>query len=153
LFGVSLAPTANHVISASEHEKAKTRACDRTGSSPAARRTRYSGNSGKSGGCGQREKERGCEELWLETHECSPHVGGAAGAGAWLARVSINSSMRKLVFSICTDSGRAASPNWVKRKTIEIARLQDNEGAIPYFREMSIYWLRVFLFGQIGKVG
>jgi hypothetical protein len=56
-------------------------------------------------------------------------------------------------FSVCADSGRAASPNWVKRKTIEIARLQDNEGAIPYFREMSIYWLRVFLFGQIGKVG
>ena len=135
IFGVSLAPTANHVISASEHEKAKTRARDGAGSSS----VRYSGNSGKSGGCGQHEECGREESLWLETHECSPHVGGAAGTGASLARLSKHKYINaQTYFSVCTDSGRAASPNWVKRKTIEIAGLPDNEGAIPYFRETLI---------------
>jgi len=59
--GVLLAPTANRVISAGEHEKAKTRARDRARSTNAglinAGRTK-----GKSGGCGHPSEERGREE-------------------------------------------------------------------------------------------
>jgi hypothetical protein len=60
-------------IPASEHEKAKTRARGRAGSTPAimiALTTLIS----KSGGCGQSDEERGRDESYLlETHKC-PHI-------------------------------------------------------------------------------
>ena len=58
--GVLLAPTANHVISAGEHEITKTRTRDRAGSSnaSAARRVNGKAEHGKSGRCGQGEERR-----------------------------------------------------------------------------------------------
>jgi hypothetical protein len=54
--GVLLAPTANHVISAGEHEIAKTHARDRAGYSNAGliNAGRTPGNSGE---CGQRDED------------------------------------------------------------------------------------------------
>jgi hypothetical protein len=64
-----LAPTANRVISAGEHEIRKTRARDRAGSANAiaagtapAAVAQAQQTKGTSGGCGQRDEERGREE-------------------------------------------------------------------------------------------
>jgi hypothetical protein len=60
---VLLAPTANRVISAGEHEKAETRARDRTGSSNAAAAAKQTRETqGNGGGCGRRDEERGREK-------------------------------------------------------------------------------------------